>query len=167
MSYQSDRVNIFITRVVDDTKAISRKPYVYYLADVYFQSMEDFRAGFYHSMDFKYKYVEKPDVVAKEYNSVFAMSGDYIRRRDKGICIRNGVVHRSVPDPTRDTCVIYRDGTMVCYEAQNTPSEQLIADENIWHVFGFGPNLLDEKGQTKTEFNSKVTTSNNRCAIWY
>ena len=46
-------------------------------------------------------------------------------------------------------------------------TEQLIADENIWHVFGFGPNLLDENGQPKTEFNSKVTTSNHRCAIGY
>ena len=53
LSYQSDRAAIFITRVEDTTGTVSRKPYVYYLADVYFQDMEDFRAGFYHSMDFQ------------------------------------------------------------------------------------------------------------------
>ncbi len=167
MSYQSDRVAIFITRVEDDTKTISRKPYVYYLADVYFKSMDDFRAGFYHNMDFKYKYIESLNVIAKEYNGVFALTGDYIRIRDKGLCIRNGVLCRDIPDEDRDVGVIYRDGTMVCYEAQNTPTKELIADENIWHIFGFGPSLLDENGQPKTEFNSHVTTSNHRCAIGY
>lgn len=167
MSYQSEKVAVFITRVEDDTKEISEKAYIYYLADVYFKDMEDFRAGFCRNMDFKYRYVGGLDEIAKEYNAVFGITGDYIRMRDKGLCIRNGVLCRDIPDEERDVGVVYRDGTMVCYEAQNTPTEELITDNNIWHIFGFGPSLLDANGQPKTEFNSHVTAINHRCVIGY
>ncbi len=44
-SYQTDRLAIFIERVVDDSKTITNHTFVYYMADVYFQNMEDFRSG--------------------------------------------------------------------------------------------------------------------------
>ena len=167
MSYQSNRVAVFIERVEDDTHTLSKGTFVYYLADVYFQNMDDFRAGFCKNMDFKYKYEGRLEEIAKQYNAVFAITGDYSRRRDIGLVLRNGVVGRDIPDPERDVCVIYRDGSMTCYEGSDTPSEELLADENVWHIFCFGPNLLDENGQPKTEFNSKVVDPNHRCVIGY
>lgn len=167
MSYQSDTLAIFISKETDKSKEISREPYTYYLADVYFQNMENFRSGFSHTMDFKYKYIERVDVIAKEYNALFAISGDYIRYRDTGVCVRNGVLCRSTPDNERDMGVIYLDGRMETYEAKKAPVEALLADENVWHIIGFGPELLDENGQPKTQFNTKVSGHNPRCAIGY
>ena len=166
-SYQTDRVAVFVKRVEDDTHAVTKDTFVYYLADVYFQNMDDFRAGFYKNMDFKYKYEGRLEEIAKQYNAVFAITGDYSRRRDIGLVLRNGVVGRDIPDPERDICVIYRDGTMTCYEGADAPAQELLADENVWHIFCFGPNLLDENGQPKEEFNSQVVGPNHRSVIGY
>ncbi len=167
-SYQSERVAIFITRVVDDSKTITNHTFNYFLADVYLQNMEDFRSGAAESWKQKWKNEMLVDVAPK-YNAIFAVSGDFTLTREKGLVTRNGEVLRKVHDPKFDVGVIYTDGHMETYTAQKTPVEQLTTDPNVWQILGFGPELLDENGQPKTQFSDpkKVSRANIRNAVGY
>ena len=167
-SYQSDKVAIYISRIVDESKTITDHTFVYYLADVYFQSMEDFRSGPALSWQQKWKNEMLVDV-AKSHNAIFAVSGDFTLTREKGLVTRNGELLRSEHDPKFDVGVVYRDGHMETYTAQKAPVAQLTSDPEVWHIMGFGPELLDENGQPKTDFNDpkKVSRANIRNAVGY
>lgn len=167
-SYQTDKLAIFITRTVDESKTITDHTFLYYMADVYFQDMEDFRSGAAKSWKQKWDNEMLVDV-AKKNGAIFAVSGDFTLTRKSGLVTRNGEVLRREHDPQRDVGVIYRDGHMETYTAQNTPAEQLMSDPEVWQILGFGPELLDENGQPKTKFNdpNKVSRANIRNAVGY
>ena len=168
MSYQSDRVAIFITRVEDSSKTITNHTFLYYLADVYFQNMEDFQSVAAKSWKKLWDNEMLVDV-AKKNNAIFAISGDFTLTRKKGLVIRNGELLQNTHDTQRDVGVIYRDGHMETYTAQKTPVEQILSNPNVWQILGFGPELLDENGQVKTSFNdpNKVARANIRNAVGY
>ncbi len=167
-SYQSEKVAIFITRVVDDTKTITDHTYNYYMADVYFQDMEDFKSAPARSWKQRWD-TEWLVNIAKSNDAVFAVSGDFTISRNVGLAVRNGELLVSKHDTKRDVGVIYKDGHMETYTAQNAPAEQLTTDPEVWQILGFGPELLDENGQSKTKFNdpNKVNRANIRNAVGY
>ena len=167
-SYQTDRVAIFIHQELDESRTITDHTFVYYMADVYFQNMEDFRSGAAKSWKQKWDNDMLVDV-AKRNGAIFAVSGDFTLTRKEGLVTRNGEVLRTEHDPKRDVGVIYLDGHMETYTAQNAPVEQLTTDPNVWQILGFGPELLDENGQPKTSFNdpSKVSRANIRNCVGY
>lgn len=169
-SYQSEQLAIFITHVVDDSKTITKHTYNYYMADVYFQNMENFRSA--PAKSWEKKWDSGNDWlanVAKNNNAIFAISGDFTLTRKTGLVTRNGEVLRTKHDTARDVGVIYLDGHMETYTAQNTPVEELTTDPNVWQILGFGPELLDENGQPKTKFNdpNKVSRANIRNVVGY
>jgi len=123
------------------------------------------RAAFYND-DWQHKYIAPMPEIAAGKNAVLAISGDYIRHRDKGICVRNGELLRKSADGKRDVGVIYRDGTMETFEAGKAP-KSLVEDPNVWHVIGFGPALLTEDGKAKTSFHTQVAGYNPRAVIGY
>lgn len=169
-SYQSSRVAIFLTHVVDDSKTIADHTFNYFLADVYLQSMEDLCSAPAKSWDKKWDSGQDwLKNIAKSNNAIFAVSGDFTLTRKQGLVTRNGEILRAVHDPNYDVGVIYRDGHMETFTAQNTPVEELIADPNVWQILGFGPELLDENGQVKTSFNDpkSVSPANIRNAVGY
>lgn len=175
-SYQSERVAIFLNYVVDDSKTLTKHTFNYFVADVYFQDMEDFRSGTAKSWAYSDRWGKADlSVIAKKHNAIFAVSGDFTLTREKGLILRNGEEIKGKNgsthghDPKRDVGVIYRDGRMETYTAQNTPADQLLNDPNVWQILGFGPELLDENGQPKTQFNdpSKVSRANIRNAVGY
>ena len=104
---------------------------------------------------------------AQRFDAVAAISGDFIRFRDTGLCMRNGVWYRQEPDPRRDVCVLTREGVMETYTAQELDLEGLLQREDLWHVIGFGPVLLDEQGQARTTFNTTVSGTNPRAVLGY
>ena len=167
-SYQSETVAIFINRVVDESKSITNHTFVYYMADVYFKDMEALRSGAAKSWKQRWDNDMLVDV-AKKYDAVFAVSGDFTLTRKKGLVTRNGEVLQSNHDTARDVGVIYKDGRMETFTAQNTPAEQIMSDPEVWQILGFGPELLDENGQPKTAFNdpNKVGRANIRNAVGY
>ena len=167
-SYQTDRLAIFIERVVDESRTITNHTFVYYMADVYFQNMEDFRSGAAKSWKKLWENEMLVDV-AKKNDAIFAVSGDFTLTRKKGLVIRNGELLQSEHDTKRDVGVIYKDGHMETYLAQDTPVEEILNDPNVWQILGFGPALLDENGQPKTVFNdpNKVSRANIRNAVGY
>ena len=72
-------------------------------------------------------------------------------------------------DTDRDVGVIYLDGHMETFTAQDTPVAELTSDPNVWQILGFGPELLDKDGQPKTSFNDpkSVSPANIRNAVGY
>ena len=164
-TYQSDRIAIFLTHVSDDSKTFSRQPLVYHLADVYLDDPTDFRAAFTND-DFEHKYAYPFAGIAETNRAILAISGDFIRFRPEGLCVRNGVVYRTKPDPARDVCAFYRDGRMETFDANLVPKD-LTENPDVWHIIGFGPSLLDADGKAKTEFRTTVAGHNPRMVIGY
>ena len=167
-SYQSDRVAIFISRVVDDSKTLTNHTFNYFVADVYFQNMEDLRSAPAKSWDKIWTNDWLVDVAKKE-NAIFAVSGDFTLSRKVGLVIRNGEQLQAEHDEKRDVAVIYTDGRMETYLASEVPVEQILGDETVWQILGFGPELLDANGQPKTVFNdpNQVGHDNIRNAVGY
>lgn len=167
-SYQTDKVAIFIHKKVDDSKTITRHTYNYFIADVYFQNMEDFKSAPAKSWE-KIWTNDWLVNVAKKEGAIFAVSGDFTLTRKIGLVIRNGEKLQVKNDDNRDVGVIYKDGHMEVYLAHQTPVDEILNDPDVWQVLGFGPSLLDENGQPKTTFNdpNQVGHANIRNAVGY
>ena len=109
------------------------------------------------------KFVENSPVL-------IAISSDYFANNanGKGLIIRNGMLIRSNPCKYSDLCVIYRDGTVRCFDCKKDKidNNEIIADEP-YHSFYFGPALLDADGNAKTTFNSTLVEPNPRSAFGY
>lgn len=165
-SYQSETTAVFLSRVEDTSHTFDRGNLVYRVADIYLKDPTLLRAAFTHE-NFAYKYIKPMKEVAEGAGAILAISGDYIRHRESGICVRNGETYRTEHDPERDVCVFYRDGTMETFDADNVPEETLLSDPNVWHIIGFGPALLDENGRPKESFHTRVGGHNPRAVIGY
>lgn len=169
-SYQTDRVAIFLDYVVDSSRTLTDHAYNYFVADVYFQNMEDFCSAPAKSWEKKWDHAWLTEI-AKANNAIFAVSGDFTltRYKDGGLVTRNGQVLQTKHDTRYDVGVIYRDGHMETYLGQETPVEQIVSDPEVWQILGFGPELLDAEGQPKTKFNDpkKVSRGNIRNVVGY
>ncbi len=169
-SYQSETVAIFLKHVVDDSKTLTNHTFNYFVADVYFKDMEAFRSAPAKSWEKKWDNEWLTDI-AKAQDAIFAVSGDFTltRYKDGGLVTRNGEVLQKKHDPRYDVGVIYRDGHMETYTGQDAPVEQLLSDPEVWQILGFGPELLDDNGQPKTQFNDpkKVSRGNIRNVVGY
>ena len=169
-SYQTKRVAIFLNYVVDSTRTFTDHAFNYFIADVYFQNMEDFRSAPAKSWEKKWDHAWLTDI-AKKQNAIFAVSGDFTltRFKDGGLVTRNGEVLQTKHDPRYDVGVIYRDGHMETYVGEIAPVDQLMSDPEVWQILGFGPELLDENGQPKTSFSDpkRVVRGNIRNVVGY
>lgn len=141
---------------------IQRDDAVYYLADIYLSSIEQFRTAFASGV---YGRGLSDNVlgIARENNALLAISGDYYGIRDQGIVIRNGEMYRDVL--FQDVLVMYYDGTMETTEKSDFDLDRILS-EGAWQAWSFGPMLLDN-GQPMTKFNSQVNPDNPRGAIGY
>lgn len=125
-----------------------------------------------------------PDILAKKYQSVFAVSDDmYGLRRSKkngqyrysyrGVVIRNGEImcektrnsKKNRPWPNLDTLALYADGSMkTCICDAYTPEEYL--EQGAQQVFAFGPILISEGEVNPTVLDPKYYPYNEpRVAI--
>lgn len=163
-SYQSEDVNITITtRRVSDSDV--------YVADIYVRSVECFQRG--HAGDKYGKATAKVEKLAANRDAILAMTGDSGHYFTKGWAISNGVINRDSPNRLRDIAIIYRSGEMVGIPNENIDNDQIRADAEagkIWHIFLFGPSLLDAEGKArpKAEFqDSNVKAANPRSVIGY
>lgn len=165
-SYQSSDVAIFIEKHEDTSKTLSEFILVYYTADIYVQDITAFGGGFANNT-FKTKYIVPMETLANQFGAILAISGDYIRYRDSGLCARNGEILRTRHDSARDVCLITSGGVMEVFDAGNIDVNALLGRDDIWQIIGFGPALLDENGQVKTSFHSSVKGYNPRAVICY
>lgn len=153
--YRSANLAITVEQVrIDDV--------VYYIADIYLSSIDQFRTAFASGVYGRGLNDEVLDI-ARANNAVLAISGDYYGIRDQGIVIRNGELYRDIL--FQDVLIMYYDGTMETTENTGLDLERIIS-EGAWQAWSFGPMLLD-KGQPMTKFNSQVYPDNPRGAIGY
>ncbi|MGB8452147.1 MAG: phosphodiester glycosidase family protein [Anaerocolumna sp.] len=101
------------------------------------------------------------------YNAILAINGDYYGNGGNGVVIRNGEVYRKTKSD-EDVCVLYYDGTMKTYSADEFDVDRAIAD-GAYQAWSFGPELLSDTGSSMTGFttNSHIKEVNPRSAIGY
>ena len=158
-SYSSPNISIQITKVKDEEHG--SQMFNAYIADIHLTETRIMQTGFPD------KKTATADVIAKDNGAILAVNGDFYLNINKGILIRNGTVLQD-SEGTSDICVIYQDGTMKTF-GPGEYSVEGILNQNPWQVWSFGPALLDEYGDPKTEFNTSnnIYNRNPRTAIGY
>ena len=167
----SDRYTIFTT---PKGKKEERSSAMFYCADIYIRDIRCMERVYANG-----KFASSSAKVTKmadDANAILATNGDYACELSQGVVIANGKVMRKNSNRKRDMCVIRTDGTMsVIPYGTSMDYKKMISDglldDSVWHMFLFGPNLLDENGDVfeYKVFSSKtnVSTNNPRTAIGY
>lgn len=162
-SYSSSDISITVEKY---TTGSGSNTITYYVADIYLASIESFQSGFAEGT-YGVGYTDSLLDMDSEYSAILAMNGDYYGNGSNGVVIRNGEVYRSSTNGS-DVCVLYYDGTMVTYSADEFDIDQAISD-GAWQAWSFGPELLDSSGSSMTSFvsSSHVAETNPRSALGY
>lgn len=108
--------------------------------------------------------------MAVQAGAILAMTGDSADGFSVGWVMGNGEIVRDSTNSKRDICLLFASGEMRTILAKEIDYEWLAAESdagNIWHLFCFGPALLDENGNALTKFNSDVQPKNPRSVIGY
>ena len=162
-SYTSPRTSIHITR---GTVGEGDRQTVYYVADIYIASPEQFRA---QTVKGELRYFSTQDAMEMDADAhaILAISGDFYSYQDRGFLMRNGVLY--MDDQTYcDLCVLYEDGTMATY-ARDEYTVQEVLDRGAVQTWNFGPALLDAEGHVKPYYEVSTTVGypNPRSAVGY
>ena len=136
-----------------------------YIADIYIRDLMSFQRGFANG-NWSSGTAELPRI-AEDNGAILAMTGDYAHYF-QGWLMGNGHLLRATRNPERDLCLIYQNGEMRTIRAQEI-NHAWLTDETpqLWHIFCFGPTLLDADGHACTIFNTEVESDNPRSAIGY
>ena len=154
-SYRSANVAIEVSKVSAGT---ADRPIVYYVADIYIKDLSSFRTAL--AYEFKdqnqgsRKNVMSTLQLSELTGSLVAISGDnYTFRKEGLIAVRNGVEWYNQTPLADDICVLYYDGTMETYRADDTRTDQIAAiyDKKPYQIWTFGPELLID-GEVPTQF---------------
>ena len=172
-SYQSHNIAIEITsqRYLDADV---------FVADIYVRSLDCFTR--YYAQGDWHKAKNTVPAMAEESGAILALTGDSSQNFRSGWVMGNGAVERDGSqeiNTVRDIFVLYKNGEM---RAITTPTKEQsiqLAEETdkIWHIFLFGPSLLDEEGNPydkayfeafEKRLNTKeVAYANPRSAVGY
>ena len=142
-----------------------------YIVDIYVRSVECFQRG--HAGGGYGKATAKVAEMAVNREAILAMTGDSGHYFTKGWAISNGEINKDSANRLRDIGIVYRSGEMVGVPNELVDNDQVRADAEagkIWHIFLFGPSLLDENGKarSKKEFEDcNVKAANPRSVIGY
>lgn len=138
----------------------------YYVADIYLADIACLQSGFADNT-YGIGYAEELLDMDKTFDAILAINGDYYGNGSKGVVIRNGEVYRK-ENGDSDVCVLFYDGTMKTYTAEQFDVEAVIAN-GAYQAWSFGPRLLDEESNRINSFtiNSHIREENPRTAIGY
>ena len=162
-SYTSPYLSINIETV---SRKVRYGTAVYYVADIYIASPEQFRTYTANDELVYYSTQLVGDMDAASH-AVLSMNGDCYSYQKQGFLMRNGEVYMS--DQTGcDLLVLYDDGRMEAL----SPSAYRVADviaAGAVQTWNFGPSLLDANGHTKPwyEVSQAVGFQNPRSAVGY
>lgn len=161
-SYTSPNIAIDIQKFVSDDPA----PSTYFVADIYVAELECFQTYWAGGTFRKWMY-EEPISCARSAGAILAVNGDYADSQDFGLLVRNGELYMD-EQTIYDICVLYYDGTMATYGADEYRAEDVLAREP-YQVWKFGPALLDENGLPRESFNATgaVKDVNPRTGVGY
>ncbi|MCL2695172.1 MAG: phosphodiester glycosidase family protein [Clostridiales bacterium] len=162
-SWQSKDIAVFFEEVYEKHSGITGGELAYYLADIYVQNAERLRCGLAGGGLRATAHIK---ALAEDRGAVVALSGDFTGANKKGICVRNGVSYRTRIEERQDAGVFGRDGVLQIFEAGAYTGEEISALDP-WHVWSFGPGLLDENGGHKETFHSRLYARNPRAVLGY
>lgn len=158
-TYKSANISVSFTTIRYEDSNVN-------VADIYVADISNFITVFstdeYHSGSSK---SEMPAAMAKRWNGIATLSGDYYGMRDGGVVIRNGTLYRD-EKITNDVCVLYWDGSLKCFSPRDFDAETEMV-KGAYQCWNFGPMLLDGSGNVMTEFNTDVGPSNPRAILGY
>ena len=161
--YRSKNISITLTKNV---KGTGNDIITYFVADIYLTDIKCLQSGFAKDT-YGIGYSEELIEMSNRLNALLTINGDYYGTASSGIIIRNGTVYRTKADSS-DICVLYYDGSMRTFTAENFDISQAI-DDKAYQAWCFGPALLGGAGESLTEFPTSrpITVKNPRTAIGY
>ena len=165
-AYRSRDLAIFLTKVHDETSFSSFV--TYFVADIYVQDITLLKTA-PAGQDFNSPMAGSVKKMAQANGAIFAASGDYYAHSNRALIIRNGASYNDRPSTRFESCVLYRDGTMAFYAPEELDPQAFLA-AGAWQGWTFGPSLLDEAGQPRTDIPSSyvgVNDKNPRCMLGY
>ena len=138
----------------------------YYVADVYVTNAGVIKTAFANDTYGK-NIKSNVSQMARTHDAIWAINGDFYGNTEEGIVIRNGVKYRDNLNDA-DVCVLFTDGTVKTYSADEFNADTVIA-LGAWQAWCFGPQLLDGSGNVLSSFNTTtyLNSSNPRSAIGY
>ncbi len=162
-SYTSRDISIQVNKY---TEGSDGNIVTYYVADIYIADITCLTSGFAKDT-YGIGYAEDVLSMDESFNAILAINGDYYGNGGDGVVIRNGEVYRKTSSDS-DVCVLYYDGTMKTYSADEFDVNQAITD-GAYQAWCFGPELLDKAGRSITEFTASrhIKEENPRTAIGY
>ena len=137
----------------------------YYVADIYVQDISCFVTAF-GGGKFRGKPQSVRDIFDTIEGGIVAMNGDFYSLHLLGPVVRNGTTYMDRISKDWDIAVLQSDGVLAIYD-HNTLTKDALAAMNAYQTWVFGPSLLDENGQAKTKFKSRVQPENPRTALGY
>lgn len=165
-SYTSSDLSVSVTKHVSGS---GDDQITYYVADIYMANLASFQTAFaggtYESSN-----KEELTTLSDELNAILAVNGDsynFNLNHLNGLLVRNSEVYRT-NSTTSDICILYKSGVMSTYTPEEFDINNVDTDD-IYQSWVFGPSLLDESGNAKTEFNTSdyLRKSHPRTAIGY
>ena len=154
--YRSANVCIEMKTV---TAGTAERPIVYYVADIYLKDLSSFRTAlayeFKEQNEGSRKNVMSALQLSELAGSIVSISGDnYTFRKEGLLAVRNGVEWYNQTPLADDICVLYYDGTMETYRADETRDAQIaeIYAKKPYQIWTFGPELL-EGGEVPKQFS--------------
>ena len=162
-SYKSPEVSVTI-----DTHKIEIEgdQIVYYVADIYVASIDNFVAAVANN-DMSYYSTQKSTELDKNAKAIISICGDFVTYQKTGFMMRNREIY--VDDNNRySICALYSDGTMDTFDAKDYRIDDIKAKDPV-QVWSFGPVLLDEDGTVRDKYqvSSTVAQRNPRSAVGY
>ena len=154
-SYRSQNIAIEITSRRHSNSDV-------YIADIYLRSLDCFTR--YYAQGDWHKSKNAVPTMASQSGAILALTGDSSQNFKSGWVIGNGLVERDGTTPfntKRDIFIVYKNGEMRAVTAPTKEQSLAVAEEtdDIWHIFLFGPSLLDEEGKAypKASFDKRVS----------
>lgn len=154
--YLSKNLTVCIRRSTEDNKLC-------YVADIYIRNNEKAYTGWSH-MDPPGLPEELPHVIARRYDAVFGLVGDYLchRNNKKGVNIRDGKVY--FDDDEADVLAVLPSGEMEVYTKGSVSADELVA-LGVEDTLAFGPIILQDGELTKAVTTHRLKPGNVRTGI--
>ena len=155
--YTSENLTIYIRQT-------TKYGQVHYVADLYLRNNEKAYSGFAYQASPMDKVSELPHIIARRYDAVFALTGDYLchHANPKGVMIRDGKVYYDKKDA--DVLTVLPSGEMEVYEKGTITADEL-TEKGVADSLSFGPIFLLNGEATSECTTHFLKPANVRTAI--